>query len=264
MKVALKGLANRVLADDTGFATVRVMSGPARGQYLSLDLRREASYWLGTYDRSKIRHVLRYCRKGMTAYDCGAYLGYYTAVFAAAVGARGRVVVLEPDPNNFRRIALHATLNNWDRATILPVALGVEHSRVQFVLAVDSAQSHIRGSVVGRTPTAFSVPERRDHEVEVECVSLDELVFERGYPAPDVIKLDLEGAEVDALRSCPRVASEVRPVFLAELHSPVAETVAADFVRRYDYVAADMRLPGPTTLLLLPRPQAAMASGTPV
>lgn len=67
----------------------------------------------------------------------------------------------------------------------------------------------------------------------VPCAGVDELVYERGIPAPDFIKFDLESAEEFALHNGARVFTNRRPVVLLELHGQAAKNAAGDFFERY-------------------------------
>jgi hypothetical protein len=55
---------------------------------------------------------------------------------------------------------------------------------------------------------------------------LDGIVFEEGNPAPDVVKMDIEGGEVLAIPGMRRVLREQRPVVLLELHGPESARIA--------------------------------------
>ena len=96
----------KLLGDKEEMVCLPVLRGPLKGARFRLDLiyRKEASYFLGTYDPDKLKKISRFMRKGMTIWDCGAYLGYYTVFFARFVGPEGKVVVFEPDPRNMLRI----------------------------------------------------------------------------------------------------------------------------------------------------------------
>src|SRR5436309_22192 len=66
---------------------MRVRSGPAKGTTLVLDVRRNGSYWLGNYDRWILERIRLsdWLPAGGVAWDCGAFVGYYAAVFRKLV-----------------------------------------------------------------------------------------------------------------------------------------------------------------------------------
>src|SRR5204863_6600635 len=70
---------------------IKVRRGPAKGTKLVLDLRQHGSYWLGVYDNWILQHIRiqDWLPCGGIAWDCGAYTGYYTAIFRRVVGSQG-------------------------------------------------------------------------------------------------------------------------------------------------------------------------------
>ncbi len=74
----------------------------------------------------------------------------------------------------------------------------------------------------------------------VECAGVDELVFEKGLPEPDLIKFDLESAEVFALKNGPKLFKNKRPVILLELHGQEALVAAGLFLETYRYKAVSV------------------------
>src|SRR5262245_13956828 len=79
MKSAIKWGAHKVLSwDGKSARPLTVLSGPARGVRLMLDVRSQGSYWIGNYDRWILDRVPigKFLKSGDTAWDCGAFVGY--------------------------------------------------------------------------------------------------------------------------------------------------------------------------------------------
>ena len=55
---------------------------------------------LGRYARRVAEKLAEFCTPGSVVWECGAYIGYFTSLFARLVGPQGHVVVFEPDPSN--------------------------------------------------------------------------------------------------------------------------------------------------------------------
>lgn len=143
-------------------------------------------------------------RPGATVVDAGSHLGYVTLQAARAVGPTGRVVAFEPNPRSVDLVRRNAAENGLaDRVTVMPLALGAEAGRYAFYLSGggDTSSLHDPG------PSA--------EMIEVDVVRGDDRL---GEGAVDVLKLDVEGAEVDALRGLERTISRSLPglVVLAE------------------------------------------------
>lgn len=126
-------------------------------------------------------------RPGRSAVDGGAHIGYMTLQLARAAGPGGRVVAFEPNPEVQPVLALNVRRNGIaDRVRVSAKALGA---------APGSAVLHVVGG--GDASRLWPSAGGRD-VVPVEVTCLDRELA--GEPVPDVVKLDLEGAEVAALQ----------------------------------------------------------------
>jgi FkbM family methyltransferase len=237
-RTAAKQLAWLLLGSrhPSGLAKVRVLSGPARGTRMELDIRREGSYWLGNYDDwilSRI-NLSKLIQPGAVVWDCGAYVGYYAAVFRKIVGASGRVIVFEGSRANFERVVRLPVLNGWKNVEVHHRAVGPASTTIEFVSNLGGASGPYHLS-----KQYDSAEESLDIEL-VECSGVDELVEVQNIPAPDFIKFDLESAEEVALHNGPHVFGEKRPPVLLELHGRAALTAAGRFLDEYEYRAIDV------------------------
>jgi FkbM family methyltransferase len=134
------------------------------------------------------RRVLgQLAKPGMTAVDVGANLGLYSLLLAQLVGAKGRVVSFEPDPDLFSLLRDNCAANGA-RVEARQVALGLSSDRMVLQrLTLNSGDNHL-GST-GRT--AFRRP------LEVEVAAFDTLMPGLG---PDFIKVDVQGWELKVLK----------------------------------------------------------------
>jgi FkbM family methyltransferase len=233
LKEIAKHLVWSALRLTTGKSVVplRVRAGPAAGAVLSLDLRSQAAYWVGNYDAYAFARLpfARYLKPGAVVWDCGAFVGYYAAVFRRLVGDRGQVIVFEASSANYTHLQRLPTLNRWTNVTIHHAAVGAAHTQLEFVahLGAKSGPASFKRDLAGPG----------DPPVElVPCRGVDELVYELGVPAPAFIKFDLESAEEFALHNGPRTYREHRPVLLLELHGEAACRAAGRFLEDYRYV----------------------------
>lgn len=99
---------------------------------------------------------------------------------------------------------------------------------VNFLIGPSGGMGKAVGSA-GRTKLNYG------HSIAVPGISLDEFVFQDGNPAPQVVKLDIEGGEVLALPGMTRLLTEARPLLLLELHGPEAASVAWDILNAREY-----------------------------
>lgn len=131
---------------------------------------------------------------GATVFDVGANLGAYTVLFAQWVGPRGRVFAFEPAPDTRSGLVRQVALNGVDmRVEVRPEAVAAS-SGVRSLHA-----SGLRGD--NRLASADAAPD--GDCLPVPTTSIDEFC-EGGGIDPDVLKIDVEGAELDVLRGARR------------------------------------------------------------
>jgi FkbM family methyltransferase len=232
LKTLFKQVLYRLYPREGGNNIVRVWGGPAKGVRMKIDIRLGASYLKGDYDqwifdRVKLPEIVK---PGMIAWDCGAFYGYYAAIFRNLVGPAGKVEVFEASGANYEVVSSLPQLNGWDNVRVHQLAVGPDHSTIQFTRNL--------GGSSGPFGLSKTYDETQQIELEdVTCSGVDELIEERGIPAPDIIKFDLESAEVFALNNGHHLFTNKRPLILLELHGREALEAAADFLEKYDYHA---------------------------
>lgn len=193
--------------------------------------------------------LVRHVHPGAVVHDLGANVGFFTLLAARLAGAEGHVVALEPDPSSAAAVAENARLNGAGSVTVIQRAAGSSARRERLFVVSDGSWSHLESR--GRHPLAASA-------VEVEVVALDDLVRSGEVPPPDVVKLDVEGSEVEALKGMREVLATHRPVVLCELHETAAEIAALlgdlGYAARTLEAGVDAADAGPNDhLLALPR-----------
>lgn len=223
----LRSALNR--AAPQGVRPVQIAAGDLEGKWLLLDLQVDKDLWLGTYEPDVAAAVRRLAPAGSTAYDLGANLGYTSLLLAGAVGPEGRVLAFEPFPENVRRLREAVALNGLEhRVEVIETAVGDRDGRGTFKVHPSGSMGRLteRGSDPAGAPT-----------VEVDVVRLDSFVTNRGAPAPLLVKIDLEGGEVAALRGMPHLLRESQPILLIELHGAQVAAEALAELSRLGYRA---------------------------
>lgn len=137
-----------------------------------------------------IRDLIRRIRSGDTVWDIGGNVGLYTCLLASVV-PDGVVIAFEPHPGHADRLRENVTVNELKNIDIRQLALGDASGTIELQVINEEDHHEGRHSIRGdlNSDTSISVDLRRG----------DELVAD-GMPAPNVIKLDIEGAELAALR----------------------------------------------------------------
>ena len=211
-----------------GLSQVTIAAGRLAGATLLLDMQIEKDYWLGAYEPELQDAIGRHIHPGMVVYDVGANVGYISLMLARSVGESGRVLAFEPLPANAERIRRNAALNpEGSRLELYELAVSNGPGTVHFRVHTSNAMGRME-TVEGRT-------EGYTNLIEVATAGLDDLVYERGLPVPDVIKMDIEGGEVLALPGAACLLAEKHPLVLLELHGPQAAEVAWQVLRTAGY-----------------------------
>lgn len=190
---------------------VRVSKGLAAGLWLRLNPRTGRHILEGSSEPAMQEALQKYLRPGMVFYDLGANIGFFSLIGARLVGTAGKVFSFEADPELAERLRENAARNDLACISVEEKAVWSETKTVAFTRA-DPAQSPDRG--LGFVTSASHL-----NTIQVEGVSLDDYVYVRKFPAPDFIKCDVEGAEVDVLRGARQMLQRKGPVILCEMHS---------------------------------------------
>jgi len=170
------------------------------------------AYLDGSYEPEVCQTIMRIVQQGWICVDVGAHIGYFTLLLAKLVGERGRVIAFEPHPENARRLRFNARINGFEtRVQVEDVAIsdGISQSVNLFPGRGHSpAEWNIVGHDVEGNP--------RQPELEVQASSLD--AYFTACPCVDFVKIDIEGAEAQALRGMRRLLRECSPFVLVEFH----------------------------------------------
>jgi len=222
-----------MLGDDDGRVLLPVLRGPAKGLWFKFDLikKKESAYLWGRYDTEILRKIQKICKPGWTVWDCGTYLGFYTAFFARLVGSKGKVVAIEPDPFNIDRTKQNIALNGFDNVEFFQAAIGRPIGQAEFLLN-EGSNSHLDGTWVWGVDKELA---SKQHRILVKCLSLDQLIEEQEIPAPNLIKLDIEGAEEVALKYTIKIITQFKPMIVLELHHPECDRAAWEFAKESNY-----------------------------
>jgi FkbM family methyltransferase len=191
---------------------VQVQHGPAQGIWLHLNPRTGRDYFHGDVE-PEVQAVLgKYLRPGMTVYDIGANIGFFSLLAARLVGATGSVTAFEADPEIAARLRENVSRNQGAPISVEEKAVWSSSSPVFFARA-DAEVSPDRGlGHVIDNDAEKSAP----GTIRVDAVSVDEYVGKS--VAPDFIKCDVEGAEVEVFRGAEKLLNEKRPLILCEMH----------------------------------------------
>ena len=186
-----------------------------------------SGFILGNHETAVQQFLASVLRPGMVYYDVGANVGFFATIAARLVGPSGKVVCFEPLPENARQIQHNAQLNGFENVTVRCEALGSSNRTEVFHTSTEPTW--------GMLATVGKLPEKASGKIEVKVRTLDSLKAE-GLLGPDVIKMDIEGAEADALKGARETLRAHRPLLVIELHRTNAAVTSV--LEELDYDAA--------------------------
>lgn len=169
------------------------------------------------YEDKFAKALLADMRVGDTVWDVGANVGLYTLKFSEIVGPTGKVVAFEPNPTCCEEIRKKLDQNHASVVTLIPAALGEEDG--QAFLQIGQADM----AVDSRIATGIESPGTGC--VAVEIFAGDNAISKRGVAVPNVMKIDVEGFELECLRGLKATLADgrLRSVFI-EVHFTVLES----------------------------------------
>jgi FkbM family methyltransferase len=170
--------------------------------------------WLGHYEHEKQALVRRLVAPGMRVLDIGANAGFYTLALSRRVGAAGHVWAFEPYAPNAANLLRHLSLNRIGNVTLIQAAVADQAGLADFRIGANNAM----GTLVDNAGN-YRVP----------VLALDALIDGGTIPLPDVVKMDVEGAESRVLEGAARLLERGTASLLIALHG--AQQVAACITR---------------------------------
>jgi FkbM family methyltransferase len=219
---------------------VEISTGPLAGRELFIDdtLPNWRALANGDYEPFIFESLGEDGYEGKTVWDIGAFVGYHALAFAALVGSTGAVVTFEPNPYNVERVMMNLERNPdlASRIKVVNKALANEDGETTFSLSPsiengESSGSHMTSAMAPEAPAVY---ESFD-QIKVVTVKADTLLGTSQYPAPALVKMDVEGAELMVLQGSTRLLAERRPSLLIEVHHIVTMFETQKLLSDLDY-----------------------------
>jgi len=144
------------------------------------------------------------------------------------MGTEGHVVAFEPEARNLSFLRRHVSLN-----------------RINNIEIVDAAVSDQSGTALFCQGPSRSMGKLSDDVVAVRTLTLDDFICKSRGPVPDVMKIDVEGAEMRVLRGAERALSELKPLIFLATHGAALQQECRAFLSSLGYTLAPI---GPAPL----------------
>lgn len=145
-------------------------------------------------------------RPGDVVYDLGAQAGYHSLYASMLVGPSGQVWAFEPNPVNVQFIRKHIDLNGARNIHVMECAVSDADGESTF----DDGKNCFSGHLSDKGSR------------KVQTISIDSAVMAGRLPAPNYLKIDVEGAEFKVLSGAVETLRKSRPTILVETHEWIA------------------------------------------
>lgn len=223
--------------------TVTITGGDLKDYKLKLD---PTGVWQhemisGEYDNELFSKIKELNLTGKVIYDIGAHIGYHSLAFAVISGNAGRIFAFEPNPANVTRaneiILLNPTLQN--RITVLNRALSDHTGSTSFLSTDDVEGGTSTGGFIDDASTLWERDRYIDKvgfkKTEVKIDTIDDLIKTKQTLPPDLLKIDVEGAEQLVLAGAKATIRDYHPTIIVEFHSIYSAYSCMSFLQEYNY-----------------------------
>ncbi len=194
------GMAQRVRET----SRIRQLGNGASAEYKVSELLDRSRYLYGIHEYTASSVFVAQIAPGSLVLDIGANLGEYTVLAARSTGDRGHVIAYEPNPGARDRLARNVEVNGFSNVRVSPEALSSEDGEATLRVPHDeSGLGTLRMGVYGS-------------EYRVQMRRLDGLMSELDVQRLGVVKVDVEGLELQVFQGAQQTIARAKPVILYE------------------------------------------------
>ncbi|MBI5304106.1 MAG: FkbM family methyltransferase [Chloroflexi bacterium] len=164
------------------------------------------------YESFETELVEKMVQTGMTVVDVGANMGYYTVLFASRIGDTGTVIAIEPDPTNMQLLQRNLRWNHLDNVTCeQAAAMGYEGTTTLYLSNINNGDHRVYNA---KDDDCFNQGMVRT-AIEVRTIIVDEYL-KKESKSPDIVKMDIQGAEMLALSGLRHTLENPNVILLCE------------------------------------------------
>jgi len=186
----------------------------------------------------------REIKKGMTCLDIGSNIGYYALLESKIVETNGRVIAIEPSPQNFQYLKKNLEIQNVKNVDAYNFAASDKNGEVNFLVYKESNGS-------------FTIPDGEETDIpgeiiKVQAKTIDTFLEEISLKQIDFVRMDVEGYEYHIINGMKNIIKNSKPMFQIEIHSSLLGKQRTEkFLKEFQdggyeakyYVARDIDLP---------------------
>jgi FkbM family methyltransferase len=172
----------------------------------------------GIWEAQETSFITNNLKPGDVFVDVGAHVGYYSLLAAKLVGETGKVIAVEPNPPTIVRLEKDISLNPFKNILVQKVACTEKETTMKFFQAT---LENTGNSSLNQSNAKDST------EITVQGVPLDKIVDSLGIKRVDVVKIDVEGAEMSVLGGMTNIIATYHPKFAVELKDDLLKNMGS-------------------------------------
>ena len=156
----------------------------------------------GTYEKRMMQYLAEHLKPGDVCLDVGGHIGYISLVMGKIIGPTGNVFTLEPRPINIKYIEKHISANKADNVKLIKTGVSNYIGTARFDLDTGTGSGKITNKGI----------------LEIPVTTIDTLLESGDILPPRLIKMDIEGEEVNALKGAEKLLVEHKPLLNISTH----------------------------------------------
>ena len=187
-------------------------AGPAGNRfYMRLHPMADSAFIVGEYEPGCVRALREHLPKGSVCVDVGANVGYFSILMSRGfVGKQGQTIAFEPMPETVEVLRENVEVNHLENVIVVAAAASDGSGSVE-ILSDATDRATKTASMVG-----YHV-EGQAQKTVVRSIRLDDY-FDGSMRLPSLIKIDVEGAELMALKGARETIAKANPILIVEIH----------------------------------------------
>ncbi|MGD0279294.1 MAG: FkbM family methyltransferase [Smithella sp.] len=194
-------------------------------------------YWMGSHHRRELAYLSSICRPDMTFVDVGANMGEFT-LFMAKRLSKGSVIAFEPTKRMFEILQQNVKLNEFNNVKLFNIALGDRESKMPIYTSSENIEHEVWNEGLFRLFPNENVNVLLE---EIMVVPFDKIAKENNIQNVNIIKIDVEGAELYVLKGLEQVLKLFKPKLLIEIsreafaNAGYTVTDISNYIKDYGY-----------------------------
>ena len=215
----MKKLIQKLIFPINSIQTIK--AGFLKGKKIVITQNTQWSPIIGRWEPAMQYIFSKIVKNGDIYYDLGANYGLHGIQCSSLVGETGMVYNFEPLESNIKEIDINYSLNNISNFINVQKAVSNKSGQGSFSVASHASQGSLNGF---------------ENKIDIILTTIDDFV-ELGNPMPNILKMDIEGAEGDCLEGFERNFDNCNPIMIIELHNPEADLKVGKFLKKHNYKA---------------------------